>query len=201
MSTLVGWIRPRVRTAALVALTTAFLASPAAAAPITFSSPLAPEVPGATGSGSVTVVYDDVARTLLIDASWSGLSGTTTVAHIHCCTAVPLAGTVGVAVTPGTLPGFPVGVSAGSYDSPVLDLSATTTYTPGFLNNFGGGTAAGAEAALLAGMLNGRAYFNVHTTAFPAGEIRGFLAPVPEPGTLTLLAAAMAIGVLRRRRD
>ena len=38
-------------------------------------------------------------------ASFSGLSGTTTVAHIHCCTASPGTGTIGVAVTPVTLPG------------------------------------------------------------------------------------------------
>lgn len=202
MSTLVARIRPQARRVALVALTMAFLASPAAAAPITFSSPLAPEVPGATGSGFVTVVYDDVANTLRIDATWSGLSGTTTVAHIHCCTAVPGTGTVGVAVTPGTLPGFPVGLSEGSYTtSPFLDLSATATYTAAFRMNFGGNTVSGAEAALLAGILSGSAYFNVHTTAFPGGEIRGFLAPVPEPGVLTLLGAALALGTLRRRRQ
>lgn len=200
MSTLTGWIRAHVHAAAFVSLTTAFLASPAAAVPITFTSELAPEAAGATGSGFVTVIYDGDADTLQIEATWAGLSGTTTVAHIHCCTAEPEAGTVGVAVTPGTLPGFPVGLSAGSYTSPVLDLSLPTTYTAGFLTNFGGGTAAGAEAALLAGMLSDRAYFNVHSTTFPGGEIRGFLDPVPEPATFTLLGAALMLGALRRRR-
>jgi hypothetical protein len=169
------------------------------AALFTFSSILAPEVPGATGTGKVLVTFDDIADTLAIEADFSGLSGTTTVAHIHCCVSQPGTGTVGVAVTPGTLPGFPTGVSAGSY-SITLDLTLSATYTSGFLNNFGGGTAAGAQAALLAAMGQGQAYFNVHTNNFPGGEIRGFLAPVPEPTTLALLGSGIAGLAFRRRR-
>lgn len=40
---------------------------------------------------------------------------------------------------------------------------------------------------------------NIHTTAFPGGEIRGFLV-VPEPSTVALVALAVgAMGALRRR--
>jgi hypothetical protein len=173
-------------------------ASPAAAAEFFFTSQLTPEVAGATGTGSVAVTFDDVAHTLAISALWSGLSGTTTVSHIHCCVAPP--GTVGVAVTPGTLPGFPVGVTSGSYGT-VLDLTSSATYTAAFLNGPGGGTAAGAAAALLAGLQGGNAYFNVHTTAFPGGEIRGFLGEVPEPATWALLLLGfMGIGYAMRTR-
>lgn len=167
------------------------------AALIRFGSDLGPETAGASGSGSVLVEFDDVALTLRITADWSGLSGTTTVAHIHCCVVPP--GTAGVAVTPGTLPGFPVGVMAGTYDSPLIDLTDPTSFTAAFLNDFGGGTTDGATMALLAGMSGGTAYFNIHTTAFPGGEIRGFLHKVPEPGTLALALVAL-VGLIAARR-
>lgn len=158
---------------------------------ITYEASLAPELPGATGTGFVTVNYDSAGQTLSIDANWSGLSGTTTVAHIHCCTAAPGTGTAGVAVTPGTLPGFPMGTVAGTY-SIVLDLTLDTTYTASFVTNFGGGLASGAEQALIAGLDSGLAYFNIHTTTFPGGEIRGFPSRVPEPGLLALLGVGLA---------
>ena len=160
--------------AKVIALTAMLLTAPLSQAVIIpYSTPLAPEVTGATGSGFVTVDYDTVANTLLINANWSGLSGTTTVAHIHCCTAAPGTGTIGVAVTPDTLPGFPVGVSAGSYTSPLLDLDDPATFTASFITDFAGGLLANADDALLAGFNAGRAYFNVHSTPSQAGKSVG----------------------------
>jgi hypothetical protein len=184
----------------LIALTASMLfgVSQVHAAPIVFTADLAPEIGGTSGTGFVTVMLDPVAHTLQVDATFSNLTGVTTVAHIHCCVDPP--GIVGVATYPTTFPGFPAGVTNGSYSSPLIDLTDSASFTAGFRNNFGGGTNAGAEAALLTGLLTGRAYFNIHTSFSSSGEIRGFLAPVPEPGVLTLLAVGLCATLSRGRR-
>ena len=49
-------------------------------------------------------------------------------------------------------------------------------------------------------IVNGRAYFDIHTTNFPDGEIRGFLQlNIPEPGTMLLVGSGVA-GLVRMRR-
>jgi CHRD domain len=49
------------------------------------------------GTGSATVITDDVANTLSVDVSFSGLLAGTTASHIHCCTTAPFTGTAIVA--------------------------------------------------------------------------------------------------------
>ena len=67
------------------------------------------------GTGSALVTIDTVLASMVVQFNFAGLSGTTTAAHIHCCTAVPGAGTVGVASVTPNFTGFVLGVSAGSY--------------------------------------------------------------------------------------
>lgn len=150
------------------------------------------------GTGFATVTLDSILNTMRVQVSFSGLLGTTTAAHIHASTAVPFTGTTGVATTTPTFAGFPSGVTSGTYDN-TLDMTMASSYNPSYVTN-NGGTPAGAETALFSGIAAGKSYLNIHTSAFPGGEIRGFL--VPEPGTVSILCGLIVCGVVvvRRRR-
>lgn len=45
----------------------------------------------------------------------------------------------------------------------------------------------------------GNLYVNIHTNAFPGGEIRGNIPPIPTPATAALIGAAGLLAVGRRR--
>jgi len=126
------------------------------------------------GAGTVYAEIDASANTMSIVASFSGLVGTTTAAHIHCCTATAGAGTAGVATQVPNFNGFPLGVTAGSYTSPLCDLSSASSFNSAFIAA-NGGTVAAAASAFENGMDSGHAYFNIHTSVNPGGEIRYFL--------------------------
>lgn len=159
----------------------------------------APPTPS-TGTGIASLDFDTVLRTLFIQASFTGLSTPTVASHIHCCTALPGAGTALVATTAPSFQGFPLGVTSGTFTT-TLDLNLLSSYNPAFVAQHGG-TVATAAADLLAGMLAGTSYFNIHTTTFPGGEIRGFLLALPEPWTVGLMGVGLvAIGWSSRRRS
>jgi hypothetical protein len=125
-----------------------------------------------SGSGTATVTWNTATSEMTVDVTFSGLGSGTTASHIHCC-AVPPAN-AGVATQVPRFTGFPVGVTSGTY-SHTFDMTDPASYNPAFVSA-NGGTVASAEPVLLAGLLAGQAYLNIHTTANPTGEIRGVLA-------------------------
>lgn len=94
--------------------------------------------------------------------------------------------------------GFPLGVTAGSYDH-TFDMSLASSYNSTFVTN-NGGTVSSAFNALVFGLDAGMAYLNIHTSLFPGGEIRGLLSPVPEPESYALLLAGLGVLALFTRR-
>lgn len=167
--------------------------SQASAAIFTFTTTLtgANEFPpnASPGTGNASVSWDDVSHMMAVSANFAGLTGTTTASHIHCCVSpAAVTPTAIVATTLPSFPFFPLGVTSGTFTE-TFDMTQASSYNPAFIT-LNGGTAAGAEAALLAGLHAGMAYLNIHTTLFPTGEIRGFFAEVPTAVQIRRVTAA-----------
>ena len=153
------------RAAALLA-TLALLALPATAlAQEDFSADLTggAEVPPVTtdGTGSATVTISDDESSISFDVTFQDLTGPALMAHIHYGGA-DAAGPVMIWLTE-------VGVTDGSYDSPISGTADETAFTP-----VDGGPQTFAEA--LQAIRDGNSYVNVHTETNMGGEIRGQLA-------------------------
>jgi hypothetical protein len=151
------------------------------------------------GSGLAWVTIDHASATMRVQEAFGGLTTGVTASHIHCCTDTPGSGVAGVATTTPTFTGFPSGVTSGIYDH-TFDMNLESSYNASFIAA-NGGTVEGAFDALVTGLNSGTAYANIHSSMFPPGEIRGFLAPVPEPATYAMFFAGLAMmGALARRR-
>jgi hypothetical protein len=157
------------------------------------------EVPPNASPGRSLTKLDVGNTSMSVDVAFSNLISQSADAHIHCCTASPFSGAAPIAVP---FDGFPTGVTNGNYTN-TFALDNPLTYDPGFITA-NGGTPQSATTALLNAIAANEAYVNIHTTAFPNGEIRGWLvaAPVPEPAEWAMLGLGVG-GLLwmgRRRR-
>jgi hypothetical protein len=153
---------------------------------------------GSPGTGWSIVTLDTTAITMRVQIQFQDLIGTTTAAHIHAPTAVAFTGTAAPATQVPSFSGFPLGVTAGSYDM-TFDMTQASSWNGSFITN-NGGTPTAAFNAFHTYMDQGRSYVNVHSTFAGGGEIRGFYTPVPEPATMTAVALGFGALALRRRR-
>jgi len=159
----------------------------------------AQEVPSnpSPGTGFAEITVDDVLATMRVEVVFSGLIGTTSASHIHCC--APAGTNIIVATELPLFTGFPTGVTSGTYDH-TFDMTQASSYNPAFVTAHGG-TISDAFAALVNGMATSTAYLNIHTNLSPGGEIRGQLAAIPEPSTWAMMLFGFAvIGMAIRRR-
>lgn len=167
----------------VVAASAVMVASAAFAAPVTYianlSGPNESPPNASPGTGFAQVDMDATAHTMHVHASFSGLTGNTTASHIHAPTAVAGTGTAGVATMTPYFAGFPIGVTSGVYDN-TFDMTLSSSYNASYIAA-NGGTPASAETALNSAIAAGKAYFNIHSSTFPGGEIRGFLIPEATP--------------------
>ncbi len=160
---------------------------------------------GSPGTGTGTVTFDLDLITMRVEVNFTGLTGTVTNSHIHAPAAgaafdafIPGVSNTGVATPLPTFPGFPAGVTSGSYDE-TFDLTLASSYNPAFVTA-NGGSISNSLNALLAAASTNRAYLNIHTSTFGGGEIRGFLTAVPEPSGFMLLGLTLASLTVARRR-
>ena len=161
------------------------------------------------GTGDGTIIYDNVAHTLAVSITFSGLTGTVTQTHFHAPTTISglpgpgqtaddaahAAGTSSIAIGNPSLPNFPLNGTSGTYNQ-TLDLTQQGTYNTTYFNG-NGGTPASAEAAFITALNAGKVYENIHPSFATGGEIRGFPALVPEPAMLAV--AALGVGAFMRR--
>lgn len=180
------------------------LAAAPAYAATTFTSRLSGlnEIPApnnSAGTGVATAAFFNANNSIRLTGSYQNLTGLSLFGHLHCCSTRTATGAQAIDFSEN--PGFQLGVRSGSFDL-TYDLLDATTYTAAFLAA-SGGTALGARNRLFINFNNGLGYFNIHSTVFRGGELRGQLAGIPEPASWGMMIVGFGLvgGAMRRRKS
>lgn len=127
-----------------------------------------PQTVSSEGRGRFRAVIDEDAQTITYSLAYSGTGSDVTQAHIHFGKFF-VAGGISVFLC-SNLGNGPAGTQA----CPLREGEVTGVLTPAsVIGPAGQGIAAGEFAEFIAAIRAGNTYANVHTTAFPGGEIRG----------------------------
>lgn len=158
---------------------------------LTGSQEVPPAITPATGSGTFTLNADN---TFTFEVTYFGLIRGLTVAHIHG------SATPGVGL-PGSNAGVLVNIVGGAIP-PGISATPGAGSTSGTLL----GSNVAASPTFLSALALGQTYFNIHSSAFPGGELRGQIpaisSPIPEPGSVLLMLGGLAVlaaGIRHRR--
>ena len=137
-----------------------------------------PNASPGTGTATITLDLNDPLNlndnTVTYSVSYSNLSANTTAAHFHG----PAAPTANAGV--------------------ILGLVGTTGSTSGTF----AATGVTASPTLTSALINGLAYINIHSSAFPGGEVRGqanLVAVVPEADSAMLVGGLLGLGAIAWR--
>ena len=141
-----------------------------------------------TGAAGLSGIFFDTDNDLLhIDVEWGSGNGyvdlSADVFKLHLHGPTPSSGTA----------------AFGEVAPLLITLSNSTTFD-GSLSSGGVNDNFLIDGTNVQQLLDGRMYINVHLTDTDTGVIRGYLQPVPEPGSLIVLGALGALASLRRRR-
>jgi hypothetical protein len=119
------------------------------------------------GSGHVRLAVDETAQTIAFTLSYSGLEGgTANVAHVHFAP-TRVNGGIMFFLCGGARPACP----------PTGGVVTGTVMATDIIGPNGQGVAPGEFDAVVRNLRAGLGYANVHTTTYPAGEIRGQVNP------------------------
>jgi MYXO-CTERM domain-containing protein len=129
-----------------------------------------PNASPAAGGG--VAAYNPITGELSLSVFFVGLTAPVTFSHVH--------------LGPPGVMGPPI-VDTTPFSPPVTAGAIVTGPIP-------------FPAIHVPALLAGDTYFNIHTAAFPGGEIRGQLNPVPEPSAFALGVVGLGALTLMRRR-